>query len=630
MLPPRFASKEDRWCVLAYVFWQMPIEDVQHLLRNSVHDCATIFVDSSKRDYVHYPTPSEYVVDLLEPVKNVYGIDVLDAAIANCMYNVDYNNCHARIIGLNTDLCTALQTARSVVVATSTTTLSAEATDEMWDQADLSALNSEFFALGFASPLRGWLADVTRASYRVCVLDLSNAAANASLMTTSSSIELAADVEAYGNMFCYALVETRVSGIPMLCTTSSYAPSSKGGIGWVAFNGAYYLPSQPIAEALAAPGGYAIEPNVALGGYDVVTYAVTQLTTAVYSTLSGVASTLLQFSIGTAAIETGNYLGGGMLMSSAQEAFSATSVANSISINATSQSGIGKRSILRFDADRNYRFMISTVDSSAASVLGFDLETNQAINLLPRSDRTFGAVQVGGHPVPLYCSVLRPLNQELDAPGLMNLLGVRYIALRCPEIEQYICTTGKYGPFSVGVGVFKLASTNEVGQVRFDYVSLVHKPFHPIGKLQRVTLRFELPDGTLYDFKGINNQLLLSLKYYTPTPAEARPGGGAVGDAVVSQLNPDYDPDFLSYMVRQTGFAPRLQDAGYDPYDEYDESENDDEEDDDDDTRSGSDQDGDPGYEDSAHAVALRRFDDDVQRRVLARERGAFERSGNN
>ena len=184
----------------------MPIEDVQHLLRNSVNDCATIFVDSSKRDYIHYPTPSEYVVDLLEPVKNVFGIDVLDAAIANCMYNVDYNNCHARIIGLNTDLCTALHTARTALVATSTTTLTAEATDEMWDQADLSALNSEFFALGFASPLRGWLADVTRASYRVCVLDLSNAAANASLMTTSSSIELAADVEAYGNMFCYALV----------------------------------------------------------------------------------------------------------------------------------------------------------------------------------------------------------------------------------------------------------------------------------------------------------------------------------------------------------------------------------------------------------------------------------------
>ena len=146
-----------------------------------------------------------------------------------------------------------------------------------------------------------------------------------------------------------------------------------------------------------------------------VRHSTTQLLSYTYSALAGITPTLLQFSVGTASIEVGNYSGGGMLQASVQDAFASTSVANSISINATSQSGIGKRGILRFDADRNYRcFIISTVDSSAASVLGFDLEESKAVNLKSRSNRTFGAVQVGGHAVPLYCSVLRTQNQEME------------------------------------------------------------------------------------------------------------------------------------------------------------------------------------------------------------------------
>jgi hypothetical protein len=624
----------------------MPIEDVQHLLRNSVSDCATIFVDSTKRDYVHYPTPSEYVVDLLEPVKNVFGIDVLDAAIANCMYNVDVNNCRARVIGINVDLCTSLQTARvTQVPEASRALLTASQFDEKCDQADLSALCSEFFALGFASPLRGWMADVTHATYMVCVLDPANAVASAALLSpipASTPASLAVDVALHSNTYCYALVETRVTSVPMLVTTSS---SASVAAGWIPFNGAHYKPSDPsqVAAAIAAPGGFAIEPTTSSSStthtlYDVVTYVVKQMAFSDYSMLSGVAPTVLQFSIGTATIEIGNYNGGGMLQASAQDAFVNCTVTNPIYINATSQSGIGKQGIMRFEAPRNFRFMFSTVDSSAASVLGFDLETSPSVNMKPTAQRTFGAVQVGGHRVPLYCSVLRSQSQMLDAPGLANLLGVRYIALRCPEIEQYICTTGKYGPFSVGIGVFKLASTNEVGQVRFDYVSLVHKPFHPIGKLTRFTLRFELADGSLYDFKGINNQLLLSLKYYTPTPAAARANQSV--PHVVSLLNPDYDPDFMAYMARQSGYAPRLEDAGYDPYDEDDESQNDD---DDVDTRgsrgSQGDDDGDfdgddddfdcddePPYEDDQHPVAMRDFNDEVQRRVIARERSAIER----
>ena len=628
----------------------MTIEDVQHLLRNSVHDCATVFIDSSKRDYLHYPTPAEYVIDLMEPVKNVFGIDVLDAAIANCMYNVDYNNRLVVVIGIaNTDSCTALQAARAACV---TTGLTADGIDELWDRADLAALNYEFYALGFASPLNGWLSDPTRTTYTICVVDADIAASgiNGALVhpAPASAAELLADANAIAGatVWSYALIQTRVVGVPMLCTTSTAAARRQG---WLKFGGAFYMPSPTVspdvaaalATAFAAPGGFAIQlsssseatPSWTTGSlYDVITYAAVQMTSAQLSDLASTVPTLLQFSFAPVPIEVGNYSGLGQLQSSVQDAFATSFVTNGITVDATSISGITKQGILRFDAGRTNRFMIATVNSSAASVLGFDLETSLSVNQRPRSKRTFGAVQVGGQPVPLYCSVLSKNSQLLDAPGLVNLLGVRYISLRCPEVEQYMCTTGKYGPFSVGIGVFKLASTNEVGQVRFDYVSLVHKPFHPIGKLQRFTLRFELPDGSLYDFKGINNQLLLSLKYYTPTPAGSTAAGagaaGVGGDRVVSTLNPDYDPDFSAYMARQTGFAPRLDDQGYDPYDEDDDAEDDDEEEDDDGRgRHGGADNADDGFGDDGNRnVALSEFGADVQRRVLAAESRAWRR----
>lgn len=127
------------------------------------------------------------------------------------------------------------------------------------------------------------------------------------------------------------------------------------------------------------------------------------------------------------------------------------------------------------------------------------------------------------------------------APGIANLLGVRYITLRCPEIEQHLYSGMTYGSHSTGLGVFKLPSGSEVSNLRFDFVSLVRRPFHPIGRLSRLTLRFEKNDGTLYDFKGINTQLLLAVKFLSP---------GKRLPLTRSVLNPDYDPDFLRYTLR--------------------------------------------------------------------------------
>jgi len=92
--------------------------------------------------------------------------------------------------------------------------------------------------------------------------------------------------------------------------------------------------------------------------------------------------------------------------------------------------------------------------------------------------------------------------------------------------------------------LFKLTSTNDVAQLRFDFINLIKKPFHPIGKLSKITMNFTLSDGTLYDFKGVDFQVLISIKYYAAKNKTEKDL-----NQVKSILNPNYNPDYLTYIT---------------------------------------------------------------------------------
>jgi len=131
---------------------------------------------------------------------------------------------------------------------------------------------------------------------------------------------------------------------------------------------------------------------------------------------------------------------------------------------------------------------------------------------------------------------------RIISPGVINLESVRYLILRCPEIESHLLgsyTNFKYAP---GIGLFKLTSSNSLMNLRFDFVNITRKPFHPIGKLGKLSLTFEQKNGDLYDFKGVDHVLLLSIKYYSPKNILRVPR---------SILNPYYNPNILEYQLRQ-------------------------------------------------------------------------------
>ena len=144
----------------------------------------------------------------------------------------------------------------------------------------------------------------------------------------------------------------------------------------------------------------------------------------------------------------------------------------------------------------------------------------------------------------LFGSVIRSdmTAQQIVAPGIINLESARFILLRCPEIENQML--GSYGNFkySPGISLFKMTDTSSMQQLRFDFVNIVRRPFHPIGKLPKITLRFENQDGSLYDFKGVDHQILMSIKYYSPKNVTRVP---------YSSLNPHYNPNLLDYKYKK-------------------------------------------------------------------------------
>lgn len=103
---------------------------------------------------------------------------------------------------------------------------------------------------------------------------------------------------------------------------------------------------------------------------------------------------------------------------------------------------------------------------------------------------------------------------ELISPGLVDLTGVRYVMVRCPQIESYLYRERAYESFYAGLGMVRLGG-NGVRDQRFDFVSFPARTLQtPLGKLSTLSFRLEKPDGTVYNSRGIEHTLLLVIRYY--------------------------------------------------------------------------------------------------------------------
>lgn len=118
----------------------------------------------------------------------------------------------------------------------------------------------------------------------------------------------------------------------------------------------------------------------------------------------------------------------------------------------------------------------------------------------------------------------------------------KYIKLKCKEFDSLLNNTEFANEaMSPSLGIFAIIdfrfltySTPTLSHVSFSYNEL-----HPIGKLSKLTFRFVNEQGLLMSFKGLDHYFLLGIEYRR---FNKKMNFG------YSQLNPNYDYDFLKYL----------------------------------------------------------------------------------
>lgn len=163
-------------------------------------------------------------------------------------------------------------------------------------------------------------------------------------------------------------------------------------------------------------------------------------------------------------------------------------------------------------------------------------------------------------------TVQQPVH-TVAAPGLLDLTGERYIVLRCLEIESPTNKGRAFEKWTAGVGMITLGTFGYNVQ-SYDYSAYPPRTFQPIGSLAKLTLSFRKPDGSLYDFRGLNVQLLLLIRYYVPRTPAGRDTANPqytpyLPQAVSRQLQEqvEWDPRYR-WMPRLTGQSGRAPPSG--------------------------------------------------------------------
>jgi hypothetical protein len=186
-------------------------------------------------------------------------------------------------------------------------------------------------------------------------------------------------------------------------------------------------------------------------------------------------------------------------------------------------------------------FILDMKQSTMAEVLGFDLHTsNDPDNATKYSYKdTYNNLK---GLEKLYHSIQQEENVHvLYSPGMMYLLGYKYLVLKCPDIEQHLYRSQSYSKYNLGLAKIRINGYG-YNDEKTSFTKVPLREFHPIGKLSRLRFRFETNTGQLYDFKGVNHNMTFVIYYYEPTQ---------VNIVKNSTLNPEYKPNFLEYMYKQ-------------------------------------------------------------------------------
>lgn len=138
--------------------------------------------------------------------------------------------------------------------------------------------------------------------------------------------------------------------------------------------------------------------------------------------------------------------------------------------------------------------------------------------------------------------VVQVSQQAVTSPGVVDLTGTRYVAIRSPEIEGHIYRDRFTEVYHTGLAMVKLGGFG-LRETRPEFLRYPSRTFHPIAKLSKLTIRVEKPDGSLYDTRGVDHAILFSVRYLVVPHRPAAP------DEPRRVLYPDYDPDAQRWLA---------------------------------------------------------------------------------
>lgn len=463
------------------------IEDVDYLKQHGTREAHLLMIDSETRDRSAWPTASEYEVEFDTPFRLVYGVDVIDAVVPRTQYNVEtYSN--------------ALQYVLYDTQGTASTTANVVVEPGDYEFVDLV---KEF---NLKAPNV-----VASAAYRT------------DLRTDSRSLKYKfAFTSPYDFMFRVRRPATTMGAILGFPIEGEYRATmtSKTTTSLLA------LPTDMaqviVSEEVVSPVRRIRQPFVPAYPGKVFSVQVMCASNSAGSTTSSLSVSITDANGDVYA--TGN-------VDDVQT--------NAALVTAPMTMVAGKK--LFVDASAPITYFVEFASTNLAYVSTYERSVATPVAQASTNGGATWTNLPSGKQLVVDVTLYK---YELESPKICDLTGDRYVQLRCREIEQHLFRTRAYERHNAGLAKVQLGIFG-FGAERFDYSSFPRREFHPIGKLSKMTLRFERPNGDLYDFKGVEHNLNLLVRYWTLHNTTT------TTDFNRKILNPDYDPNVLEYIQRQ-------------------------------------------------------------------------------
>lgn len=545
------------------------IEDVDFLKKNSVKQNYIFLVDSKDRNKLTYPNPSEYIVEFTPPFQNVIGINVVDAAVPRTMYNIDvYNNeiyyfIHSSNYDLNSlsldNFAKASLEPGDYTIQTLVVELNTKLQMFLNNNSNLPTISISSSPLSNPPDIKNRL--LFSCPYPF-IFDMNRSSLAESLgfdgyirLTEYDKTEYDRNYDPY-RLDKYPPINPTIAqayqyyqrGFPKdfvtnYLVTANYPDASNVATNLQAYTNNFQLfhsvdiPFTSNAPYLTADTYTLFEGPRGVIRRETMNGILAQKFTIPYQTNL----TRIYAALYTDFLSTSNFASFTIQADQNGIPSGVPLTSGNIAVSYTDGS-LSDSTLLSYPLVPQDYWIVFSSNPSMSIYYNDTLTTETTFKQYQNG--SWSSFDDTSQDIYYQLTVRVDVCDEyhkLKAPGIYSLVGERYIVLRCREIEENSFRSLSYSKYSLGIAKFRLGVVG-YREERFDYSSIPNREFHPIGKLSRLSLRFETASGKLYDFKDVNHTITFSIKYLEPTTQQ---------EFTKSVINTNYDGDFMKYKYHQ-------------------------------------------------------------------------------